>query len=207
MRVVLAPGIYIIAGGGIQLSGLNPSLDSIQSGGGAPAPVMIFNTDNPDPGCSGTHCDQQDLSLTADGSLQLSGLRRDQSCPPATTSGGCPYGGIVIWYDGDGSQGYTGLITASGDSTMLLSGTIYAPKAHVNIEGNAATNTSGADCLSGAATQVAAVQIVSWTWDVGGTGDLCMPYDPSKCISSRDRVSFISSPSAAAALDQRGLVD
>ena len=180
LRVVLAPGIYIIAGGGIQLSGVDPSLDSIQAGGGSPAPVMIFNTDNPDAGCTAAYCDQADLSLTASGSLQLSGLLRDQPCPPTTSTGGCPYGGIVIWYDGDGSQGYNGLITASGDTELFLSGTIYAPKAHVNIEGNAATNTNGADCLSGTATQVAAVQIISWSWDVGGTGDLCMPYDPSK---------------------------
>jgi hypothetical protein len=68
---------------------------------------------------------------------------------------------------------------------MFLSGTIYAPKAHVNIEGNAATNTNGADCLSGTSTQVAAVQIISWSWDVGGTGDLCMPYDPSKLFLFR----------------------
>lgn len=180
LRVVLAPGIYVIAGGGIQLSGTDPSLDSIQTAGGAPAPVMIFNTDNPNPGCAGTYCDQQNLSLTADGSLGLAGLLRDQPCPPATTTGGCPYGGIVIWYDGEANQGYTGLITASGDSELFLSGTIYAPKAHVNIEGNAATNTSGADCLNGTSTQVAAVQIISWSWDVGGTGDLCMPYDPDK---------------------------
>jgi len=185
MRVVLAPGIYVIAGGGIQLSGLNPSLDSIQSVGGSPAPVMIFNTDNPNSACSGQHCDQKDLSLTADGALQLSGLLRDQPCPPTTTTGGCPYGGIVIWYDGDGSQGHDGLITASGDSKLFISGTIYAPKAHVNIEGNASTNTSGANCLSGLATQIAAVQIVSWSWDVGGTGDLCMPYDPSKLFLFR----------------------
>ena len=45
----------------------------------------------------------------------------------------------------------------------------------MDIEGN-----PGANCADTSPTQTAAVQIISWTWDLGGTGDLCMPYDPSK---------------------------
>ncbi len=87
---------------------------------------------------------------------------------------GCPFGGMVIWHDADGSQGYSGQIDLQGGAELFISGTIYAPTAHVDLHGNVATN-----CDSNP-TQVAAVQIISWTWKIGGTGDLCMPYDPSQ---------------------------
>jgi hypothetical protein len=172
--VVLEPGIYIIAGGGVSI-GSTGSLESVDAGG-TPAPVMIYNTDNPNFACPGpgTGC-QQDLDLTAQGSLRLSGLLATQPCPPVTTAGGCPFGGLVIWYDGDGSQGYGGEISIEGGTTLFISGTIYAPKAHVKIEGNSGTN-----CGTGTETQLASVQIIAWDWDIGGTGDLCMPYDPTK---------------------------
>jgi hypothetical protein len=171
--VVLEPVIYTIAGGGISI-GSTGSLESVDAGG-SPAPVLIFNTDNPS-NCPGPNygC-QQDLDLTAQGTLKISGLLGNQPCPPVTTIGGCPYGGMVIWYDGDGSQGYNGEVSIEGGTTLFISGTIYAPKAHVKIEGNSGTN-----CGTGTETQLASVQIIAWDWDIGGTGDLCMPYDPTE---------------------------
>lgn len=183
--VKLKPGIYVIAGGGITISATG-ALDSL-AGGAAPAPVLIYNTDNPlyasaCPGAGAQKC-QASIDLTADASLQLAGLLADQPCPPVTTTGGCPFGGMLIWYDAQGSQptnensscaGGAACVSISGGTTLSLSGTIYAPRAHVFLEGNA-----GVNCGAGA-TQIAAVQIVAWTWDIGGTGDLCMPYDPSK---------------------------
>lgn len=176
MRVNLVPGIYIMAGGGIKIPP-SASLDSL-GGGGAPAPVLIFNTDNPSQNCSTAHHCQQDLDLKAE-NLQLTALRADVPCPPVTTTGGCPFGGIVIWYDAEGGQGdaYSGRIEINGDAELYISGTIYAPRAHVDLVGNATINTQ-ADCAT--STHTAAVQIISWTWDIGGTGDLCMPYDPTQ---------------------------
>lgn len=173
--VVLDPGIYTIAGGGIRITSTG-GLESVAAAGG-PAPVLIFNTDNPNFNCpsAGASSCQADLDLTASGKLRLSGLLANQPCPPVTTVGGCPFGGMVIWYDGDGSQGYGGEISAEGGTNLFLSGTIYAPKAHVKIEGHSGTN-----CGTGTETQVAAVQIIAWDWDIGGTGDLCMPYDPTE---------------------------
>lgn len=172
LRVILEPGIYIIAGGGVTI-GATGELDSVVDAGGTPAPVLIFNTDNPNASCyaPGVGC-QQDLDLTAGGALKLAGLLPDQPCPPVTFSGGCPYGRMVIWYDGDGSQGYNGEVAIAGGSELFISGTIYAPKAYVDLEGNAGTNCGSTP------TQTAAVQIISWDWRIGGTGDLCMPYDP-----------------------------
>lgn len=176
MQVTLKPGIYIIAGGGVDLT-LTSSLDSL-GGAAAPAPVLIYNTDNPSQTCSlAYHC-QQDLSLKAE-SLQVSALLPDQPCPPVTTTGGCPFGGMVIWYDARGGQAEAadGIVTINGNAELYISGTIYAPRAHVDLAGNATINTE-ADCLT--STHTAAVQLISWTWDIGGTGDLCMPYDPTK---------------------------
>lgn len=184
-RVNLQPGIYVIAGGGITIAG-SGFLDSVDAAGN-PAPVLIFNTDNPvaaaagacpannDAGC------QQDMNLTTNESLQLTGLQRNAPCPPVTspTATGCPFGGMVIWHDGEGSQSAarSGDITISGGTELFVSGTIYAPFGNVDIAGNSATNTTTLECPVGA-TQVAAVQVISWHLEISGTGDLCMPYDP-----------------------------
>jgi hypothetical protein len=178
LSVTLRPGIYVIAGGGIRFVGTS-FLNSLD-GTGAPAPVLIFNTDNPTQSCPGSnqwHC-QDDLSLKAE-NLQITGLRADQPCPPITTTGGCPFGGLVIWDDPAGSQAssYGGLVDIEGNSQLFISGTIYAPRSHVKITGTSSENTFSTACdLTN--TQVAAVQIISWTWMIGGTGDVCMPYDP-----------------------------
>lgn len=178
IRVTLKPGIYVIAGGGISI-GATGSLDSL-AGASAPAPILLFSTDNPVyaascPGAGATKC-QGSMDITAGADLKLAGLLGNQPCPPVTTSGGCPYGGMVIWYDGRGSQSAnaSGEVDIEGGVNMLISGTIYAPRAYVNLVGNANANCGPT------AKQVASVQIISWTWDIGGTGDLCMPYDPTK---------------------------
>lgn len=186
--VNLNPGIYVIAGGGITI-GAQGTLDSLADGSTA-APVLLYNTDNPNYRAScpsgpnaGTRC-QQNLDLTASASLKLAGLRAADPCPPVTITGGCPFGGMVIWFDGNGSRpaGNVGnpncttyaCIDVEGGTTLSISGTIYAPTTHVDITGNVDTNCGPTS------KQVAAVQIISWTWDIGGTGDLCMPYDPTK---------------------------
>jgi len=169
----LAPGIYIIAGGGIT-SGTD-TLSSVGASGSLPAPILIYNTDNPLASCPGSASGcQGDIELgSAQSTLYIAGLLGTQPCPPVTTVGGCPYGGLVIWHDGRGSQGYSGQINIIGGPELFISGTIYAPTGHVDVLGNAATN-----CALNP-VQVLAVQIISWTWNIGGTGDLCMPYDPN----------------------------
>src|SRR5690606_4794471 len=128
------------------------------------APILLYNTDNPIyrgscPSGPAGRC-QQDIDLTAQADLKLAGLLADQPCPPVTLSGGCPYGGMLIWYDADGSQSasYGGQVDIEGGGTLSISGTIYAPTAHVDITGNVDTNCGSTS------TQVAAVQIISWTW-------------------------------------------
>jgi hypothetical protein len=167
VNVKLQPGIYIIAGchpvagggcEGISVSG-SATLDSILGETGTnPARVLIFSTDNTtDPACSSTviRCRQGPIKMVGQASMKLWGL----------DSG--PYRGLLMWQDGKGSNP-TAPIDLAGQGALNLAGTIYAPKAHVKITGN------------GTETGVLAIQIISWTWQIGGNGDLYMPYDPSQ---------------------------
>ncbi|HJP72304.1 MAG TPA: hypothetical protein VJ975_11340, partial [Candidatus Limnocylindria bacterium] len=70
--------------------------------------------------------------------------------------------------DGDGSNP-DAPVELTGNGALNLAGTIYAPDANVKITGNG--NAVG--------TRLA-VQVISWTWDVGGGGNIFMPYDPSQ---------------------------
>jgi hypothetical protein len=168
--VNLQPGIYIMAGGGITVAG-QASIDTVGDGAGNPARVLIFSTDNTmDPNCAddiaiarsgGTppdpKCVQGQLKLSGQGSVEIWGL----------ASG--PWRGLLMWQDGDGSN-CTAPIELTGDGALNLAGTIYAPCARVKITGNG-------DAVGGVRL---AVQIISWQWDVGGEGNLYMPYDPNE---------------------------
>ena len=165
VTVRLQPGIYIIAGGGISVKG-NAEVDSTPSTVGGdpdpladPARVLIFNTDNTtDPACATStiaRCLQGSIDITGDSSLKMWGL----------DSG--PWKGLLLWQDGNG-RNPAATVKMTGQGDMDIAGTIYAPKALVTLEGN------------GLSTARLAVQIISWRWDVGGNGDLYMPYDPSE---------------------------
>ena len=58
----------------------------------------------------------------------------------------------------------------------------------------APTSSSRATASS---TSVLAVQIISWTWDIGGNGDLYMPYDPSKLYQIMQRRAGPLAPAQA----------
>lgn len=145
----LGPGVYIIAGGGITIRNFG-SITSVQGGSGAPAPVLIFNTDNPV-----THTGQGPIDFNAQVTLKLAAIDNG------------PYKGIVLWNDGKGSNP-TALIDLEGQSSLDVSGTIYNPKGPVKMEGGTGVGST------------AAVQVIAWTIDVGGGSTLNMPYDPSK---------------------------
>jgi len=156
ITVKMLPGIYIIAGGGIKAT--QGSITSIGSDPTSdPARVLIYSTDNTtDPSCTPAiaRCVQDEISLSGQTSLKIWGL----------DSG--PYRGLLIWQDGRGGNP-TAPVSLTGNGAMDIAGTIYAPKAHVDIGGN------------GAGTGVLAIQIISWTWKVHGEGSLYMPYDPA----------------------------
>lgn len=169
-KVTLEPGIYIIAGGGISLAA-GATIDTVADASGDPARVLIFSTDNTmDAACAPelakarngqtdylARCVQGAIKLAGNGSVEMWGL----------SSG--PWRGLLMWQDGDGSNP-TAPLEITGNGALNLAGTIYAPLANVKIDGNG--NAVGGVRL--------AVQIISWTWDVGGQGNLYMPYDPSQ---------------------------
>ncbi|MDQ4036320.1 MAG: pilus assembly protein TadG-related protein [Chloroflexota bacterium] len=154
----LQPGTYIIAGGGIKITG-SATVTSIGADPTTdPARVLIYSTDNTeDPACTEDQdrCVQGSISLAGNASLKVWGL----------DSG--PWKGLLMWQDGQGTNPDEP-ISLTGGGDMNIAGTIYAPKALVNLEGN------------GSSTARLAVQVISWRWDVGGTADLYMPYDPSE---------------------------
>ena len=149
VTMTLQPGIYVMAGGGITLSG-SGVITSVQASGGVPAPVLIFNTDNPV-----THTGQLKVDFTASGTLKLRAIDAG------------PYRGILIWNDGNGSNP-SAPITLGGQTTLDIAGTVYSPKGPVTLEGGSGAGSS------------AAVQVIAWSFDVGGNSTLDMPYDPDQ---------------------------
>jgi hypothetical protein len=173
VTVRLQPGVYIMAGGGASIKG-SAEVDSTPTiiGGDPdpaadPARVLIFSTDNTtDSSCASStdaRCIQGAIDMSGQASLRLWGL----------DSG--PWKGLLIWQDRDG-RNPSAPIKLTGQGTLNLAGTIYAPLADVKITGNG-------DALG---TRLA-VQIISWTWDVGGNGELFMPYDPNQLYKITQR--------------------
>jgi hypothetical protein len=150
VKIILAPGIYVIAGGGISATGTNNTITDVQSSTGTYAPVMIFNTDDPV-----THTGQAPISLLAQSTLKLHAL--DSGL----------YKGILMWNDGNGSNP-TVQLTITGGTSVDLAGTIYNPKGLVKLDGGTSTGST------------ASVQIIAWHFDVGGGSTLDMPYDPNQ---------------------------
>lgn len=156
--LTLAPGTYIIAGGGITQN--NGSIVSVDDAGN-PAHVMIYSTDDPNYAAAchagwsaSAHC-QQGLNLTG-GTLNLTGLASGK------------YKGMLIWMDGGGScptLKQQCAIQLGGSTSLSLAGTIYAPRELVQLDGG----SSG--------TGTATVQIISWQWTIIGNSVLDLPYD------------------------------
>lgn len=165
VTIRLQPGIYIIAGGGISIAG-SAEIDSTPEiiGGdpdpGDPARVLIYSTDNTtDPACASStaaRCIQGAIKMTGQSSLRIWGL--DDG----------PWKGLLMWQDRRG-RNPSAPIELAGNGTLDLAGTIYAAGANVKITGNG----------DAAGTRLA-VQVISSTWDIGGNGNLFMPYDPTQ---------------------------
>lgn len=183
VRLQLEPGLYILAGGGISLTGTAAAIDAVTSPTGVDARVTIFSTDGP--GCPGIpkQC-QGEIKFTAAQAFRAKALN-------ATTCGAvspqaCPWKGILLWQDG--SVRTPGApVTLGGQSSTVLAGTIYAPASQVEVSGGSATT----GCASGPTAGCLAIQVISLRWKITGGGLVEMPYDPKELYQ----------------LDLRGLVD
>jgi Flp pilus assembly protein TadG len=171
VRLELEPGLYILAGGGIRLSGTSSSIEAVNSPTGTEARITIFSTDGPKCSTVAAQC-QGAINFTAQQAFKAKALN-GATCGIVTPQA-CPWKGILLWQDGTVLKTPQD-VTLGGQSSTILAGTIYAPKSQVNINGGSATTGCGgtsAGCLS--------IQIISWRWTITGGGTLDMPYDPAE---------------------------
>ena len=184
VRVQLGNGMYILAGGGIKLSGTGTEITTVDNATGTAARVTIFSTDGPRCGDAGfnNQC-QGDVTFTANQIFKAKAtpLGPDKVPPPELNCTNimpghnlCPWGGILLWQDGTASNP-DAVVKLGGQASSILAGTIYAPLADVEIRGG----SSGSGCTTGLSTSCLAIQIIAYTWTVNGGGLVEMPYDPA----------------------------
>ncbi|MBF8290943.1 MAG: hypothetical protein HW391_1911, partial [Chloroflexi bacterium] len=174
--ITLNPGIYILAGGGVSQTG--GTLDS------ATGRVLIFGTDDPtyasacvSGGANGVEC-QQDIDVSGTGSINLRGLDGMAPCPPYGTPG-CRFGGMLLWQDGKASGAHENRadIFVGGGGNTNLEGTIYTAGGDVSLTGS--SSSTGCTPDGSGNVNCAAVQIIAWTFQIGGSAILDMPYNPN----------------------------
>ena len=175
VRLLLNPGIYIFAGGGIKQTG--STIDAVTDASGNPGHVLLYSTDNPAyaASCMASYTSnntcQGSLSFTASTSVSAYGLDLNTCTAIPST---CPYVGLFMWQDGKASCPTSATATGcpvsiGGGTHMDVAGTIYAPDQLVNLDGG------GLGFNDGSAT----VQVISWAWKFVGNSTINMPYDPS----------------------------
>lgn len=177
VRVQLSDGMYILAGGGIKLTGTGTEITTVDNSTGLAARVTIFSTDGPGcPALGGS------ISAQCQGAITFTAQQifKAKATPPApdcaTVMPGynlCLWAGILLWQDGTSSNP-DAAVKLGGQASTILSGTIYAPKADVLINGG--TDTTG--CGGGLSASCLAIQIISYTWKIDGNAVVDMPYDP-----------------------------
>jgi hypothetical protein len=188
VKVQLEPGMYILAGGGISLSSTDSSIESVTDSFGTEPRVTIFSTDGPGCPAKPAQC-QAAVKFTANQSFRAKATNLT-SCqqilsksPPGPNT--CPWRGILLWQDGEGSHP-DAAVELGGQANTVLAGTIYAPLAEVKISGGSATT----GCAGTTTQSCLAIQIISWSWKIVGNAIVEMPYDPKELYQ----------------LDERGLV-
>jgi hypothetical protein len=126
----LQPGVYVIAGGGISVTGnASVSVLPINDPNFRPSPVtgngvLIYNAGSNVLGGSGTPS-YGGITLSGNGTVSL-------PAPPLGT-----YAGILIFQARDNTRA----MSLSGNATTGITGTIYAPAALLSLSGNAQLRT------------------------------------------------------------------
>ena len=108
-KLTLNPGVYVLAGGGLTVSG-NASISG--------SSVTLYNTESAFPNPGGTY---GGITLSGNGNFKLT----------APTSG--PDAGVVVFQ----ARTNTRAISLSGNAAEGLGGTVYAPAALLYLSGNA----------------------------------------------------------------------
>jgi hypothetical protein len=180
VKVELEPGMYILAGGGIKLSG-SSSIEAVTDETGTiEARITIFSTDGPGCPTLSAQC-QGTITFTANQAFKAKATNATTCDAVSPTI--CPWKGMLLWQDGTETSNPDGTIKMGGQASTIMAGTIYAPLAEVQINGG--TSTTGCDgsptasCLS--------IQIIAWRWQVDGGAIVDMPYDPGELVQPQLR--------------------
>jgi hypothetical protein len=175
VKVVLKPGMYVFAGFGIHMNA-GASMQSATgidgSGNIIDARITIFSTDY----TAGCQSGQQNfcegpIQISSNGPLRLKAT--DKVTCAQVSPAICPWTGILLWQDGTVVHA-PGDVTINGQADLVLSGTIYAPKSAVTINGG----TNGTGC-TGSPQTCLAIQLIARQWTISGGGLIDMPYNPA----------------------------
>lgn len=156
LTVYMAPGIYYMAGGGLEIAG-QPTVRTVEAatllnplpttfGGGA----LIYNTQ-----CIGCGGATKSIDFQNTQNVQMKGYTEE------------PYAGMLLWQDRHATAQPD--MKISGSSTMILSGTIYVPQANFVFTGNGGTEVLNA-------------QVICNQFEMGGNGNVSITYDPNTAI-------------------------
>jgi hypothetical protein len=171
VSVEMKPGMYVFAGFGIKMSSQS-SITTIAGAGGIAARVTIFSTDYT-AGCLANKPNFCEGAITINSSGPLRLKATDKVTCAQVSPAICPWTGILLWQDGT-TVNTPQDVSITGQSDLILSGTIYAPKSKVTVAGG----TSGTGC-SGSPQTCLAIQIIARQWVITGGGNIDMPYNPA----------------------------
>jgi hypothetical protein len=153
----MSPGIYWIGGGGVQIQSDGRLISKAVGDNTGTAPsggVLIYNTADPaaaivtgcvsaptGPGCFGQ------VSINGGGGTPTMSLL------PIETG---TYTGMVMFLDRTKTTGGDDISLNGSNAVLNITGTIYAPKASVK--------------LNGSNTSVVSAQIIAWSFQINGSG-------------------------------------
>lgn len=172
LQVELQPGLYYVAGGGIRV-GTDASIASVIGDPGVDARIMLFSTDHPTKCPSTPQMCQGPIQFGAQTSFSAKAINTTV-CLTSPHEITCPYRGILIWQDRNGTL-LDNEVSLGGQNSSVIAGTIYAPEELVDLNGG----SSGDGCF-GSPPACLSVQIISWQFNITGGGMLHMPYDPGE---------------------------
>lgn len=159
LTVYMEPGIYVMAGGGFEVSG-GVTLTTVDPGGTTYATgtggVMIYNTDGPTCATAGTNCIRPiDFQGTAGGQVRMRGYQ------------GLVYTNLLFFQDRAAST--QPAFKMEGNSANAFAGTIYLPNALFAYTGNGTG-------------EILDAQVIADQFDIGGNGDVTVTYDPDTAL-------------------------
>jgi hypothetical protein len=119
------PGIYYIAGGGLEITGTGTTTYSVDPGGSTPAGGILFYSTSGD--------------LSAVGPITLNGSSAQIQLMPLDI--GLQYDGLIIWQDRAIDINGDDVTINGGDSDMSVRGTIYVAGGDTKVNGGSGTLT------------------------------------------------------------------